>query len=54
MRDSFAYGEGSPFNISYINCPNCGAEDSIKVDRCTIPGFRCTDYEPCCICGHEV
>ena len=45
--------EGSVSDISYIDCPKCEAEKSIKVDKCTIPGYRCTDYEPCCRCGYD-
>jgi hypothetical protein len=46
--------DGCFSNVYYIDCPKCGAKNGIMVDRCTIPGYRCTDYFPCSKCGHEV
>ena len=46
--------EGKFSIISYIDCPKCKAVKSIEIDKCTIPGYRCTDRMPCKVCGYGV
>ena len=55
VKDQYyeSFQEESFISVYFIDCPKCGAKESIKVVKDSTPGYRETDYYPCKECNFQ-